>query len=42
VNSLGTDFDALLTRGATAALALAGCWALVVVVAVAVVRCGDG
>lgn len=36
MNSLGTDFDALLTHGATAALALAGCWALVVVVAVAV------
>ena len=36
MNSLGTDFDTLLTRGAVSALALAGCWALVVVVAVAV------
>jgi hypothetical protein len=36
VNSLGTDFDALLIRGAVAVLALAGCWAVAVVVAVAV------
>jgi hypothetical protein len=35
VDSLGTDFDALLTRGALALLVLAGCWALVVVVVVA-------
>lgn len=35
MDSLGTDFDTLLTHGALAALLLAGAWALVVVVAVA-------
>jgi nucleoid-associated protein YgaU len=35
VDSLGTDFDTLLTRGALGALVLAGGWAVVVVVAVA-------
>ena len=36
VNTLGTDFDTLLTRGALCALLGAGAWALVVVLAVAV------
>jgi len=35
VDSLGTGFDALLARGALAALVLAGGWALLVVLAVA-------
>jgi nucleoid-associated protein YgaU len=35
VNSLGPDFDTLLTRGALVALALAAGWAVVMVVAVA-------
>ncbi|MGY2874012.1 hypothetical protein ACVW00_001202 [Marmoricola sp. URHA0025 HA25] len=35
MDSLGTGFDALLTRGAVGALVLAACWALVVVAAVA-------
>lgn len=35
MNSLGTDFDTLLTRGALGALVLAGGWALLVVAAVA-------
>jgi nucleoid-associated protein YgaU len=35
VDSLGTDFDALLTRGALAALVVAAGWALAMVVAVA-------
>jgi len=35
VTSLGTDFDALLTRGAQVALVLAGAWALAVTAAVA-------
>jgi hypothetical protein len=34
VDSLGTDFDQLLTRGALCALVAAGAWALAVVVAV--------
>lgn len=34
VGSLGTDFDLLLTRGAVCALAAAGVWALVVLLAV--------
>lgn len=36
VDALGTDFDALLTRGAVGALVLAAVWAAVVVAAVAV------
>ena len=36
MDSLGTDFDALLTRGATIALLGAAGWAVLVVVAVAV------
>ena len=36
MESLGTDFDALLTRGALLALAAAGCWAVVVLTAIAV------
>jgi nucleoid-associated protein YgaU len=36
VDSLGTDFDGLVTRGAIGALVLAGGWAVVVLVAVAV------
>jgi hypothetical protein len=35
VNSLGTDFDAALARAALCVLAAAGCWALLVVVAIA-------
>jgi nucleoid-associated protein YgaU len=43
VDSLGTGFDALLTRGAQVALLAAGCWALLIVVAVAVeARTGRG
>jgi hypothetical protein len=34
VDSLGTDFDALLTRGALVTLAVAACWALLVLAAV--------
>jgi nucleoid-associated protein YgaU len=34
VDSLGTDFDALLTRGALWALGVAACWALLVLAAV--------
>lgn len=36
MDSLGTDFDALLTRGAVVVLLLAGAWALAVVLAVAI------
>lgn len=35
VNSLGTDFDLLLTRGALCVLLVAGAWSVLVVVAVA-------
>lgn len=35
MNTLGTDFDTLLTRGALGALVLAGGWAVLVVAAVA-------
>lgn len=35
MNTLGTDFDTALTRGALAALAVAALWSVVVVVAVA-------
>jgi nucleoid-associated protein YgaU len=41
VDRLGTDFDTALTRGAVAALALAGLWAVLVVVAVAL-EAGSG
>jgi hypothetical protein len=36
VDSLGTDFDTVLTRSAVVALALAATWALALVLAVAV------
>ena len=36
MDSLGTDFDTVLTRGATVALTLAALWALLLVLAVAV------
>ena len=42
VSSLGTDFDALLSRGALAALAAAGAWAVVVAASVALEACTSG
>jgi nucleoid-associated protein YgaU len=42
VDPLGNDFDALLTRGALGALALAGAWTVLVVAAVAVEAATDG